>query len=66
MDRKVEILEKMRNARSWKELQYTIQEVYEAFSTGSTAEKDELVEKINRLTETNRKLRAELKAAKKN
>lgn len=65
---KQEILDKMKVARSWKELQIPVKEVYEAFSNGSYDERDENAEvqelrsKIERLNETNRQLRSENKA----
>lgn len=66
---KQEILDKMKVARSWKELQIPIKEVYEAFSDdsyeahdGGNAEVQELRSKIERLNETNRQLRSENKA----
>lgn len=65
---KQEILDKMKVARSWKELQIPVKEVYEAFSGDSYDERDENAEvqelrsKIERLNETNRQLRSENKA----
>lgn len=66
---KQEILDKMKVARSWKELQIPVQKVYEAFSDdsyeahdGENAEVQELRSKIERLNETNRQLRSENKA----
>lgn len=66
---KQEILDKMKVARSWRELQMDIKEVYEAFSDdsyetndGGNAEVQEMRSKIERLNETNRQLRSENKA----
>lgn len=72
---KQEMLDKLKTSRSWKELGYSIKEVYDAFSndrnetkTASNNEKDEevkmLKEKVERLSETNKQLRAENKALK--
>lgn len=71
---KKEILEKMKTAKSWKELSLSLSEVYQAFSdledenSGNNQELNDMREKIARLTETNKQLRAEnklLRGAKK-
>lgn len=64
---KKEILEKMKTAKSWKELSLSLSEVYQAFSdledenSGNNQELNDMREKIARLTETNKQLRAENK-----
>lgn len=69
---KQEILEKLKNARSWREAGVSVQDVYNAFlecgeggGTSSDAEAAkqiaELQEKNLRLTETNKQLRSENK-----
>lgn len=64
---KQEILQKMQKARTWHELGISIKEVYEAFAneteqqSGTDDEIIELKEKIVRLNETNKVLRAENK-----
>lgn len=71
---KQEMMDKMLKARSWKELGFSIQQVCNAFmddknetKTVSNNESDELKmlrEKVERLTETNKQLRAENKTLK--
>lgn len=64
---KQEILDKMMKARTWHELGIGIKEVYTAFAdetdrqSGESDEIRELKEKISRLNETNKVLRAENK-----
>lgn len=70
---KKELLSKLKAARSWKEAGVSVQDVYKAIlesvdgvsstSLDEKAEKElsELREKVNRLTETNKQLRAENK-----
>lgn len=63
---KQEILDKMKKARSWRELQIDIKDVLNVFEEDKNEERDnqitELQQKIERLTETNRQLRSENKA----
>lgn len=73
---KKEVIDKMLNARSWKELGLSIQEVCDALLDDKNVtktvanvsnESDELKmlrEKVDRLSETNKQLRAENKELK--
>lgn len=71
---KHELIEKMGNARSWKELGLTIKEVCDILeqscdckSGGSGSEEiQKLREKVDRLSESNKQLRAENRALKGN
>lgn len=63
---KIEVLDKMRQARSWRELSLSVAEVYEILSAEeeNSEETAELRAKVDQLTETNKRLRAENKALK--
>lgn len=65
---KTEALNKMKQARSWRELGMSVAEAYEALSTDDASENSaevlELRAKVEQLTETNKRLRAENKALK--
>lgn len=65
MNDKQKILEKMEKARTWHELGVNIKDAYKALSEDSD-EVQQLKDKIQKLTETNRNLRAELKRLKGN
>lgn len=63
---KIEVLNKMKQARSWRELSMSVAEAYEILSAEEEAsgETAELRAKVEQLTETNKRLRAENKALK--
>lgn len=63
---KIEVLNKMKQARSWRELGMSVVEVYEILSAEEevSGEVEELRAKVEQLTETNKRLRAENKALK--
>lgn len=64
-----QILDKLENARSWKEAGVSVEDVYNALCEVRNTSKEgsqsndltELQEKVARLTETNKQLRAENK-----
>lgn len=57
MTRKEELLEVLENARTWREVQMTVDEVLGILL--ADRELEELQEKVEKLTESNRQLRAE-------
>lgn len=63
---KQELINTLKGKRSWREAGVTINDVYEILSeenssSSETGETNELKEKISRLTEANKQLRAENK-----
>lgn len=72
MEKAKEILEKMENARSWKEAEVTMEEVKEVLTDfvggksveSNDAENRRLKSKVDRLTESNKQLMAENKRLK--
>lgn len=62
MTRKEELLEVLENARTWREVQMTVDEVLGILL--ADRELEELQEKVEKLTESNRQLRAENKKLK--